>query len=133
MDKLNLDKTNLKKFSIIISVTLTIIGTILLLKHKESYIGFYSSGILLFLLGIFVTNLLKPIYIIWMGIAYVLAWINTRLILMIIFYSVFTPIGLAMRLFRIDLLERRIDKYKKSYWKTKEKREFNQLNYERQF
>jgi len=47
------------------------------------------------------------------------------------FYLVFTPVGLAMRLFRIDLLER--NKNKESYWKKKEKVDFNPLNYERRF
>lgn len=133
MDKLNLDKKNLRKFSRTMFVALAIIGTILLLKQKEAYIWFYAIGASLLLLGIFATSLLKPVYIVWMRLAYVLAWINTRLILSIIFYSVFTPIGLILRLFRVDLLDRRIDKYKESYWKPKEKKEFNPADYERQF
>ena len=50
-----------------------------------------------------------------------LGWINTRLILFIIFYLVFTPIGLVMRLFGVDLLDKKIDKNKNSYWRRKEK------------
>lgn len=68
-----------------------------------------------------------------MRFALVLSWVNTRLILLIIFYLIFTPIGLAMRLFGIDLLERKSDKNKKSYWKKKEKKSFSRLDYERQF
>lgn len=133
MDKLNLDKLTLRKFAIIMSIALTIIGTFLLLRHKQGYIWFYLIGVLFLILGIFVANLLKPIYIIWMRFAFVLAWINTRLLLMMMFYLIFTPVGLAMRLFRVDLLDRRIDKNKESYWINKEKKEFNPADYERQF
>ena len=47
------------------------------------------------------------------------------------FYLIFTPIGLVMKLFRIDLLERK--KREGTYWKKKEKVDFNPLNYERRF
>ena len=77
------------------------------------------------------TSFLKPIYKVWMGFAAILAWINTRIILVAMFYLIFTPVGLVMRLFRIDPLER--NKIKESYWKKKEKADFNPLNYERRF
>jgi len=47
------------------------------------------------------------------------------------FYLIFTPLGLFMRLFNIDLLE--IRKEKDTYWKKKEKMDFNPVNYERRF
>jgi len=39
--------------------------------------------------------------------------------LVIIFYLIFTPVGLFMKLFRIDLLERR--KKEETYWKNKKR------------
>lgn len=74
---------------------------------------------------------IKPVYIVWMRFAFILGWINTRIILVILFYLIFTPVGLFMRLFRIDLLERK--NKEGTYWKKKEKVEFNPLNYERRF
>jgi hypothetical protein len=133
MDKLSLDKITLKKFSITLFITLLIIGTLLLLKHKYGYIWFYSLGILFFLLGLFTPFLLKPVHIIWMRLVSILGWINTRILLSIIFYLIFTPIGLAMKLFGVDLLDKRIKKERKTYWKKKEKHKFNPLDYERQF
>ena len=62
-----------------------------------------------------------------------MAWINTRLILFIVFYLIFTPLGLVMRLFGADLLERKIDKRKDSYWLKKEKKAFVSSDYDRQF
>jgi hypothetical protein len=88
---------------------------------------------LFFILAFIAPGLLKPIYIFWMRLAFVLSWINTRLILSIIFYLIFTPVGLGMRLFGVDLLDRKIEKNKDSYWINKEKKEFNARDYERQF
>jgi len=78
-------------------------------------------------------KLLKPLYALWMKFALVLSWINTRLILIILFYLVFTPIGLILKLLRKDLLDKKIIKAEKSYWRKKEKNELGLVAYEKQF
>lgn len=78
-------------------------------------------------------NPLRLLYKSWMGLAAILAWVNTRLILLVIFYLVFTPLGLGLKLFGFDLLDRKIEKQKKSYWKKKSFTDFNPSDYERQF
>ena len=78
-------------------------------------------------------KLLKPLYVFWMKLAFVLSWVNTRLILFLMFYLIFTPIGLIIKALRIDLLETKINKEEKTYWKKKEKKEFGLVSYERQF
>ena len=50
-------------------------------------------------LALLIPNSLKWVYQGWMSFALVLAWINTRLILSIVFYLLITPMGLIMRLF----------------------------------
>ena len=40
----------------------------------------------------------------------VMNWINTRLILGVMFYGIFLPIGLCMRLFGKDPMQRTLDK-----------------------
>lgn len=64
-----------------------------------------------------------------MKFAAVLAWVNTRLILIVMFYMVFTPIGFVMRIFGSDQLGLKIEKEKESYWIKKDAK----INYERQF
>lgn len=78
-------------------------------------------------------KILKLIFALWMKLVAVLAWINTRLILTVVFFLVFTPVGIILRLLRNDPLERKFEKKGSSYWKEKERREFNPLNYEKQF
>jgi len=51
------------------------------------------------MLALIVPIALKPVYQGWMFLALILAWINTRLILSLIFFLLITPMGLVMRLF----------------------------------
>ena len=58
---------------------------------------------------------LKPVYTGWMKFGHVMNWINTRLILGILFYGFFLPIGVVMRLFGKDPMYRKLDKTQASY------------------
>ncbi|KPK98787.1 MAG: hypothetical protein AMJ95_02250 [Omnitrophica WOR_2 bacterium SM23_72] len=122
----------MRKFCIQMFIGLAVIGTILLLRHRGLYLLFYSLGAL-FLLGTLVSPLAKFLYFIWMKLAFSIEWVVTRLIMCLIFYLMFTPLGLVMRWFGKDFLDRRIEKEKKSYWQEKPKVSFNPTNYERQF
>ena len=133
MEKLNLGKNNLRKFAITMSIAFLAITVFILLKDRHIFSSTLAISAVFFGLAFSRPGLLKPVYICWMSLAFVLGWINTRLILCVMFYLVFTPIGLIMRVFRIDLLDRKIEKNKESYWKDKEKKEFSPLDYQRQF
>jgi len=52
---------------------------------------------------------LRPIYKVWMRVGLALGWVNTRIILSLGFYGVFTPMGIVMRLFGKDPLRREFD------------------------
>jgi len=129
MDKINTDKKTLIKFSMTMFIALSLIATLLLIKHKNSCLWLYGISALFLLSGKFYITLLRPVYIVWMRFAFILSWINTRIILLLMFYVVFTPIGFLMRLFGADPLSLKIEKNKDSYWIENKK----ESNYERQF
>lgn len=133
MEKLNLDKKSLKKFGITMGVAFLVITLFILSRHRHSALPTSIISLLFFILAFIIPLLLKPIYIFWMKLAFILGWVNTRLILSILFYLILTPIGLGMRLLGVDLLDRKIDKSRDSYWIKREKKSFNTLDYERQF
>jgi hypothetical protein len=58
---------------------------------------------------------LAPIYRGWLAFGHVMGWINTRIILGIMFYLLFLPVGLLMRLLGKDPMARSMDKTKVSY------------------
>jgi hypothetical protein len=43
----------------------------------------------------------------WMRLAHALGWLNTRLLLLVVFFLIMTPIGVVLRLCRWDPLSRR--------------------------
>ena len=108
-------KSDLKKFGITIGIILMIIAGFLFWKEKESYQIFLTVGIILFVLGILVPAILKPIYWIRMIFATILGWIMTRLILSLLFYVIITPIGLISRFFGKQFLELKWDKSRETY------------------
>lgn len=71
------------------------------------------------LLQIFKPNFLYPIYIVWMVFASVLGWLNTNLIMMLIFYLLIVPLGLFMRVINKLQFKHRI--YENSAWVIREK------------
>ena len=60
-------------------------------------------------------NTLKPVYIGWMKFGNMMNWINTRIILGIVFYGLILPFGVVMRLFGNDPMKRKLDASVGSY------------------
>ncbi|MBN4080615.1 hypothetical protein JYT31_03020, partial [Beggiatoa alba] len=58
---------------------------------------------------------LKPFYRLWMLFGAGMGWLNTRLILGLVFYFVFVPFGLVMKLLAKDPLSRKLDSQLTSY------------------
>lgn len=67
------------------------------------------------LIALVVPIAVKPLYIVWLKLGAVLGWINTRIILGIVYFVVFMPMGLFMRLFGNDPMNRCFKKDKTSY------------------
>jgi len=51
-------------------------------------------------------SLLRKVYDAWMRFGHAVALIQTRIILVLMFYVVFTPVALLMRILRFDPLNR---------------------------
>ena len=58
---------------------------------------------------------LKPVYAGWMKVGHVLGWINTRIILGLMFFTVFFVVGLILKVLGKDPMSRKIDKSLESY------------------
>lgn len=52
---------------------------------------------------------LGPAHRLWMALAGVLGWVNTRVVLGLIFFGLITPMGFVMRLIRRDPMQRAFD------------------------
>lgn len=127
-----MDKKTLRKFGITMAVAFLFISSLFFFRQKYNVaVNSLVISCLFMVIGLAFPVLLKPVYIAWMRFAFVLGWINTKIILVVLFYLVFAPTGLLMRLCGVDLLERK--NKPASYWKKKEQEESGISSYERRF
>ncbi len=85
---------------------------------KEINMAFYVLGtcsIVFFLVTLFKANILEPINKLWMKLGLILGKFISPIVMGVIFFLIFTPIGIIMRLFGRDELLLRLKK-KHSYW-----------------
>jgi hypothetical protein len=126
-------RSQLRRFGITVAVGLACIGFLSWYRgHTNAPAVLWTIATLFFLSGLIFPDLLRRIEKGWMGLALVLAWVNTRIILTLLFYAVITPIGVIMRLFR-DPLDRRLHDGRVSYWVPKKPEPFDPKRYENQF
>ncbi len=76
---------------------------------------------------------LKGLYHVWMRGAQAIGQIFSTLVLTLIFYGLFTPVSLLLKLTRKDLLDQAFDKSRDSYWIPCERKDFERDYYQRQF
>lgn len=126
-------KSDLRKFGITVGIVVGLIGGLLLWKDRESYPYFLTISVFLIVSGILFPKVLLPLQRVWMTIAVIMGWFMTRVILSILFYLVFTPIGLIARLMGKEFLELKIDKRRESYWIYRKEKPYDRRDYERQF
>jgi hypothetical protein len=127
------EKKDLRSFGITIGIVLGFLSGLLWWKGKETYTVFVTLSVLFIFFGLFLPALLKPLQKAWMTFAVILGWIMTRVILGILFYLVFSTIGLGGRLLGKKFLDLKMDNSKKSYWIYRKSTLFDKERYEKQF
>ena len=93
--------------------------------HQIKILPLLFSLFFLFL-GLINSNLLTPLNKIWFKFGIMLGAIISPIVIGIIFFAVVTPIGLIMRALKKDLLKKKFDKNKESYW-IKRGKEINSM------
>ena len=68
------------------------------------------------LAGLVAPPVVRPVYVVWMALAFPIGWTVSHLMMAVVFYLVVTPIGIIMRMCGRDPMRRRIDRSAKSYW-----------------
>jgi len=127
-------KQDLRKFGFTVGIVLIVLGGILWWRGREFYVYVLVVGGLLSFFGWVWPVVLKPIQKVWMTLAVVLGWFMTRVILSVLFYLVFVPIGRIARLFGKDFLDLKLNSSAESYWIGKDtQQEKSKEAYEKQF
>ncbi len=98
-------RKELRHFGLLVGAVFTVIGLWPLVFRGES-LRLWAIGIggLLIAFGGILPQLLAPIHKGWMWVGHILGWINTRILLGIVFYALVTPIGIIFRIMGKDTM-----------------------------
>ena len=83
--------------------------------------------------GLLFPPLTQPAFVVWMILARILGFVNTHILLAFVFYTMFTAIGIVMRLLGRDPMERKLEPKEKTYWSRRATPLLPREHYERQF
>jgi len=89
-----------------------------------------AAAAVLIVPALVVLCVLAPIHRGWMRLAEVLAWVNTRIILALAFFLMFTPIGVVRRWIAGDTLTLGFDRDAASYRVTRTTRPSSHMNHQ---
>ena len=115
-----LDKAGYRKFGLTMAIIIAILFGLLIpwLFNMETFpkTPWYIAAVL----GVWsfvIPGTLGVIYKPWMHFGHVLGFINTRIILGLVFFVMFTPIALLLKLLGKDYMKRKLSKHSdQSYW-----------------
>ena len=127
-------RTDLRRFGIVLAALSALVGGYLW------YVGavgiaqlVHAASLVLLGTGLALPVALKPIYFPYMWLARMVAFVNIHLLLALVFYTLFTLIGLGMRLLGRDPLDRKIALDEESYWQRRASSLFPRDHYLKRF
>lgn len=130
---INSDAKELRTFGMTLGIVLGLLGALLLWRNKQIFVYFIAASAGFIASGLLVPSLLRRLHKAWMALSILMGWFMTRVILILLYYLVITPIGLLKRTVTKDSLQRDADGGRGSYWIQREPSENDMKNYENQF
>ena len=116
MEQVKITKKTLRQFGLMVGGIFLFIGLWPLVWRQEAVrIWVVIPGALLATVGLIMPGVLKHVYRGWMWVGHVMGWINTRIILGVLFYGVVAPMGLFMKLTGRDPMRRAFEPDAKTY------------------
>ena len=110
------EKKQLRDFGLLVGGIFAVIGLWpTLFRGEPLRLWALGLGAVLMALGAVAPSVLAPIYKGWMWIGHVLGWINTRILLGIVFYGLVTPTGIIFRLMGKDTMRQAFAESSPSY------------------
>ncbi len=105
-------------FGALFALFFGLIGGLIWWRFQAPTVAYVLWSVAAFITILFyaVRPIRKPIYLAWIHLAFPIGWVISHVAMALIYYLVFTPIGLIMRLFGRDPMERRFDRGAETYW-----------------
>jgi hypothetical protein len=87
--------------------------------HTAAAIALASAGAIVGTLGLLKPEAIRPLFVGLIAVTFPIGWLVSHAMLAVLFYGVFTPIGLFFRLIRRDALRMRAFGEGSTYWQRK--------------
>lgn len=111
---------NIKSFIYIWIVIFLILGIYPSLNFDKIQLIFIFIAFVIYVIYSIDIGFFNKIYDIWMKLAGVLGKVSSTFIMFFLYFFLFTPISLILKLLSKDLLKKNIDKKCDSYWLKRE-------------
>lgn len=127
------EKKDIRNFGLFLAVLMGILGGISFYRHSGAWPYLWGVGAYALITCLLIKPALRPVFkgAMWLGMK--LNWVMTRVILTIFFFTLLTPLGILMRIFRADLLKRKFDPKAPTYWQPPKRPDFKPEYSERLF
>ena len=129
------EKKNLRVFGYGLGVIALVFGAGGLLRH--GWTGWHGLKILCGVFFIVVAawrwQAFRPAYKGWMAVAHVIGGVVTGILLTVVYFGVFTPTAIVLRLMGKDHLDRRRDPARSTYWHVRAPGDGGHENYRQQY
>lgn len=114
---LEISKKIFRKFGLLVGGIFLLLGYwIYHSLQSPFFIIFLAAGASLFISGLLLPNSLASVYRVWMGFAFALGWVMSRVLLTLLYFFVITPIGFIAKSVGKKFLDIDYKAKKESYW-----------------
>ena len=105
-----------RNFGLVFFIVFLIVSTWPLTNEEPVRIWSAIISLVFLILGLMNSKLLTPLNKLWFKFGMILGAIVSPVVMGVVFFLVVTPIGLIMKIMGKDLLNKKYDKKKRTYW-----------------
>jgi predicted membrane metal-binding protein len=105
-----------RSFGFTFAVVFALVGAWLLWRGSRWGVPVLGVGGAFALIAVSIPGLLHPFNVVWMKFGFLLGKVVTPIVMGLIFFLMFAPVGLYFRMIRRDALLRSFERDKTSYW-----------------
>jgi len=131
MRQTTVTKAQLRSFGFIVGTGFAVVGiSRMLFRGEAPRMWALVLSAALIVTALLAPMLLKPFHRVWMRIGEMLGWVNSRIILGVVYYLVMLPIGFVRRFAGSDPMRRRFDSTAATYKVSRSQRPASHMRHQ---
>ncbi len=112
----NQRQKELRRFGQVIALASALLSGLLFWRQSSAAPFVLGAGAVVGGLSLLAPGVLEPFERVWMALARIMAAVMTVVMLTLTFLLMITPLGVVLRLFGKDLIDRKLDPNATTYW-----------------